>query len=1243
MINHPFSMIKLVRVATLAALVLPLGLGAGTIRLAVGEIDTSASPEVTASALRTLASRGGSPTGEALALVQFEGPVRPPWREAVERSGGRVIAYVPDHAYLVTLTPARQGAVRAAAGVSWMGAVTPELKIHPSLKAAALAPSAEVAVTILSVDDLPARWLAQRGLAVNATRLTPMGWQATRATVPAGVVPQIAQLWSVFHIERQPVYVRHGERGAQTAAGNYSPGGTAPTGPGYVSWLASHGLSGAPGLVVQVQDDGLDQGIATNAPGTAHPDILGRIAGIFNATPDPLGDSRAGHGQINAGIIVGNATGGLTDPAGYLLGQGLAPQARVYGTKIFANDGTFDIGSHTFTDLARAAQDAGAIFSNNSWGAGYPFANGDYTSDAAEFDALARDCDPVEPGNQPMIYFFSVGNDGTRLPGGANSIGSPATAKNVIAVGAGENSDADGTDGCFTGPSDANNIRDLADFSSRGPCDDGRLGVTLFAVGTHVQGPASTAAGYDGTGVCDRYWPSGQTLYARSSGTSHSCPTAAGAGMVVYEYFQTQLAPRGHTATPSPALMRAVLTNTATDMAGGSDGLGGTLGPVPNTEQGWGAVNLNTLFSMRDALLSWDQTHLFTGSGQVWEQRLFAADSTKPIKITLAWTDAPGVPLAGQALVNDLDLEVDNGSSTFLGNVFSGGQSVAGGSPDRLHNLEAVFVPSPAGLFTVRVRAFNIAGDGVPGSGGPLDQDFALFIWNATLLSPAGAVEIDKTAVGLNDTLGLLVRDADLTGAGSMVISVGASSGDVVNVTLTATVPGVFEGTLTTAPGTPTADAVLQVAHGDTVTAIYNDTDNGSGTPAVVTDTATVDGLPPVITGVTVTGAGHDRLTVAFQTDEPARPAVLGGLYTGDGSMQASGPNLATSHVVDLLGLSACTTYLFRAEARDAVGNLGVHDNAGLWHLAATGPAALSDGFDGTPDPRWTHSAADGTDNWAIRANGNARSAPNVFSYEPGPSSVSDASLATPSFLLPGELRFWHTYGLENGFDGAVLEISIDGGPWTDLGPLITQGGYTGTISMDYESPIGGREAWTGGVAGTFTEVRVNLTGLSGLARVRFRFASDNSVSSNGWYIDDVTVEGGLPCTNANPTAVDDPVMVTSGAISFEARANDSDPEGQPLTVAGVTQPAHGTAAINPDGSLTYVAGPTYAGSDAFVYTVRDPQGGAAVARVLLSDHDPLLPGRIVEYLLGITTDPTGLNVNGDDRIDVGDLVRSLP
>ena len=55
-----------------------------------------------------------------------------------------------------------------------------------------------------------------------------------------------------------------------------------------------------------------------------------------------------------------------------------------------------------------------------------------------------------------MVYFFSAGNDGP-----ANgTIGSPGTAKNVITVGATENSDADGKDGCNVNAASSNNNRE---------------------------------------------------------------------------------------------------------------------------------------------------------------------------------------------------------------------------------------------------------------------------------------------------------------------------------------------------------------------------------------------------------------------------------------------------------------------------------------------------------------------------------------------------------------------------------------------------------------------------------------------------------------------------------------------------------------------------------------------------------------------------------------------------------------
>ena len=54
----------------------------------------------------------------------------------------------------------------------------------------------------------------------------------------------------------------------------------------------------------QVMDDGIEQGDDSGLPGTAHPDIIGRIVGLDNATGDPKADSRGGHGSFNACLIL---------------------------------------------------------------------------------------------------------------------------------------------------------------------------------------------------------------------------------------------------------------------------------------------------------------------------------------------------------------------------------------------------------------------------------------------------------------------------------------------------------------------------------------------------------------------------------------------------------------------------------------------------------------------------------------------------------------------------------------------------------------------------------------------------------------------------------------------------------------------------------------------------------------------------------------------------------------------------
>ena len=158
----------------------------------------------------------------------------------------------------------------------------------------------------------------------------------------------------------------------------------------------------------------------------------------------------------------------------------------------------------------------------------------------------------------------------------------------------------------------------------------------------------------------------------------------------------------------------------------------------------------------------------------------------------------------------------------------------------------------------------------------------------------------------------------------------------------------------------------------------------------------------------------------------------------------------------------------------------------------------------------WTHMAAHGADDWRLSTNYSHSPSNAYFSSEP--STVKDDYLLTRSFVVPanGQLSFWHTYQLEPNFDGAVIEISTNGGAtFADLQSHITQGSYTGQISTADGSPIAGRSAWTGGSLGTMSQVAIDLRSYAGQnVIVRFRLATDIGTAGGGWYIDDIRVAG---------------------------------------------------------------------------------------------------------------------------------------
>lgn len=103
-------------------------------------------------------------------------------------------------------------------------------------------------------------------------------------------------------------------------------------------------------------------------------------------------------------------------------------------------------------------------------------------------------------------------------------------------------------------------------------------------------------------------------------------------------------------------------------------------------------------------------------------------------------------------------------------------------------------------------------------------------------------------------------------------------------------------------------------------------------------------------------------------------------------------------------------------------------------------------------------------------------------------------------------LHFNHAFDFEAQYDGGVIEVSVNNGPWYDAAGLITHNGYNGTIYSSFGNPLGGRNAFVAESWG-YRSTRLDLTSLAGQnVRFRYRIGTDSSVSNLGWLIDDVHI-----------------------------------------------------------------------------------------------------------------------------------------
>ena len=498
-----------------------------SILLNVGAIDTR-SPELAAQR-----NAAASFEGRRLHLVQFAGPIRPEWYKGLEATGVDIVQYIPSNAYLVYgdagAVGRTQDMARSSSAVQWDGAYLDRYKVQPAAEAGTRAklglPADRDQFTVQLVKDTEANAVTVGLVQQRATAPLRSQWEILKyvnlvVTLPLAAVAEIAARPDVVSIDRFVEPQKFDERQDRIVSGQLA--GNAPAGGDYLAYLATKGFTQAQfttsNFVVDLTDSGIDNATAspnhfglhlTGSLGNPGRILYNRLLGTPNVGQHPPGlrrprqPERPHHRRLRARP---------RDPSGSRSAcrrcVPLRPRRRpLREDRLLRHLRSRHLHVARTTRTCSRAPTTTARASRAT--AGVPASNAYYRRLAG---ATTRSCatrSPPAPRSRSRATRRWSSSSRPATPGpGANTTGSPGTAKNVITVGASEASRPfGGADQCGVADTGADSANDIVDFSSRGPTSDGRSKPDIVAPGTHVSGGRLPGRGHAqpaGTGRGER-------------------------------------------------------------------------------------------------------------------------------------------------------------------------------------------------------------------------------------------------------------------------------------------------------------------------------------------------------------------------------------------------------------------------------------------------------------------------------------------------------------------------------------------------------------------------------------------------------------------------------------------------------------------------------------------------------------------------------------------------------------------